>query len=287
MDGWTRALRLLPEAYRIKLEQADGSAVEEIRLRSHRQPTLLICGKEQAFSDRLCREEDLQLVLEKASGASLHAVADMLKEGYLSVNGVRIGVCGTLLPSDTGGGFRRVSSLCMRIPRECRGIARGILPALRENSRGGTLLLSPPGGGKTTLLRECVRCLSDGGVRISVADERRELLGSDGGEGFDLGCHTDLLLGCGKAEGSIRLLRSMNPQLIAMDEVSSPRDLEAVRQIAGCGVGILATAHASDPAEMQRRPLYRELLSSGIFSLAVCIQGQGSERRYTLQRLET
>ena len=284
MDGWTRALRLLPEACRTKLEQEDGSAVEEIRLRCGRQPTLLTGGREQAFSQRLCREEDLQLVLEKASGASLHAVADMLKEGYLSVDGVRIGVCGTMLPKEQGG-FRRVSSLCLRIPRECRGIARGILPALRENLRGGTLLLSPPGGGKTTLLRECIRCLSDGGVRVSVADERCELSGSEGGEGFDLGCHTDVLLGCGKAMGSIQLLRSMNPQLIAMDEISSPRDLEAVRQIAGCGVGILATAHALDPAEMRRRPLYRVLLDAGVFSLAVCIAGQGSERQYSLQRL--
>lgn len=286
MDGWTRALRLLPEAYRTKLDRRDGSAVEEIRLRCHRQPTLLSDGKEQAFSDRLCREEDLLLVLEKASGASLHAVADMLKEGYLSVDGVRIGVCGALLPAEQGGGFRRVSSLCLRIPRECRGIARGILPALLENAGGGTLLLSPPGGGKTTLLRECVRCLSNGGVRIAAADERRELTGSDSGDGFDLGCHTDVLTGCGKAEGSMLLLRSMNPQLIAMDEISSPRDLEAVRQIAGCGVGILATAHAADPAGMLRRPFYRELLDMGVFTLAVCIRGQGSERRYTLQRLD-
>jgi len=287
MDGWTRALRLMPEAYRTKLGRHDGSAVEEIRLRCNRQPMLLTSGKELAFSERLCREEDLQLVLEKASGASLHAVADMLKEGYLSVDGVRIGVCGALLPKEQGGGFRRVSSLCMRIPRECRGIAREILPALRENTGGGTLLLSPPGGGKTTLLRECIRCLSDGGVRISVADERCELAGSALGVGFDLGCHTDLLQGCGKAQGSILLLRSMNPQLIAMDEISSPKDLEAVRQIAGCGVGILATAHAADAEGMLLRPLYRELLSSGVFSLAVCIRGQGSERRYCLQRLRS
>lgn len=286
MDGWTRALRLLPAAYRTKLAQLDGSAAEEIRLRCGRQPTLLRDGKELAFSDRLCREEDLLLVLEKASGASLHAVADMLQEGYLSVGGVRIGVCGTLPARVTDGGFRRISSLALRIPRECRGIARGVLPALLENARGGTLLLSPPGGGKTTLLRECVRCLSDGGLRIAAADERCELAGSEDGEGFDLGSHTDLLPGCEKARGAMMLLRSMNPQLIAMDEISSPRDLEAVRQIAGCGVGILATAHASDAEGMLRRPLYRELLSAGIFQLAVCIEGQGSARRYTLQRLE-
>lgn len=285
MDGWTRALRLLPESYRTKLAAEKGADAEEIRLRCHLPPTVLRAGNEQVFSDRICREEDLQRVLEKASGASLHAVSDMLKEGYLTVDAVRIGVCGTLLPPEQGGGFRRLSSLVLRIPRECRGIARELLPALRENCHGGTLLLSPPGGGKTTLLRECVRCLSNGGLRVALADERCELSGGEGADGFDLGCRTDVLIGCDKAKGAMMLLRSMNPQMIAMDEISSPRDLESVRQIAGCGVGLLASAHAASPEGMCSRPLYRDLLASGIFQLAVCIEGRGSERRYRLQRL--
>lgn len=285
MDGWTRTVRLLPEAWRKQLAQRNSENTEEIRLRAGQLPTLLCGENEQVFSDRVCREEDLMLVLEKASGASFHTVRDMLRECYLCADGVRIGVCGSLLGPEQGG-FRRVSSLALRVPRECRGIARELLPALRENRRGGTLLLSPPGGGKTTLLRECIRCLSNGGLRVAAADERRELSGTDGGaEGFDLGCRTDLLTGCEKATGAMLLLRSMNPQLIAMDEISSGRDLEAVKQIAGCGVGLLATAHGESIAQMRLRPLYRELLDMGIFQLAVRIERLGSERRYTLERL--
>ena len=285
MDGWTRAVRLLPEPWRKQLAQRNSEHTEEIRLRCGQLPTLLCGDSEQVFSEHICREDDLMLVLEKASGASFHAAKDMLREGYLCAEGVRIGVCGSLLGPEQGG-FRRVSSLALRVPRECRGIARELLPALRENRHGGTLLLSPPGGGKTTLLRECIRCLSNGGLRVAVVDERRELSGADGGsEGFDLGCRTDLLTGCEKAAGAMLLLRSMNPQLIAMDEISSAPDLEAVRQIAGCGVGLLATAHGDSAAQMRLRPLYRELFDLGFFTLTVRIERWGSERRYVVERL--
>ena len=285
MNGYALAADLLPEDYRRALPPACLEA-EEIRLRVGRSPTLLRDGREQSFFERSCQEKDLLCVLERASGASLHAVSDALREGYLSCRGVRIGVCGTVLPSGSEGGFGSFSSLCLRIPRECRGIGRELLPAVRENAGGGTLIVSPPGGGKTTLLRELIRCLSNGGLRIGVVDERNELSASDGGRaGFDLGLRSDVLIGAGKAEGAMLLLRSMNPQLIAMDEITRAEDLEAVRRIAGCGVGILASAHGKSAEEMRRRPMYRDLLGSGVFSLALRIEGEGKDRRYCLTEI--
>ncbi len=284
MDAYARAVSLLPEDYRQALSMRDGSRAEELRLRRGRRPTLLSDAGERVFSERICTEKDLLCVLEKASGASLHAVADTLRQGYLCTGGVRIGVCGTLRGEGAEGGFLRFGSLALRIPRECRGIARELLPALRDNARGGTLILSPPGGGKTTFLRECIRCLSDGGLRVAAADERYELSGGEE-EAFDLGGLTDLLCGCDKAQAVMLLLRCMNPQLIAMDEITRRQDLDAVREIAGCGVGILASAHAASPEQMRARPLYRELLREEIFSLAVCIEGSGEKRRYRLQAI--
>ena len=284
MDALARAAALLPGYYRQAL-RAGAAGVEEIRLRCGRAPTLLCGGMERPFSERLCRREDLLHVLEKASGASLHTVADELRGGWLSAQGLRIGVCGRML-SGGRGGFQSFSSLALRIPRECRGIGKELLPALRENASGGTLILSAPGGGKTTLLREMIRRLSDGGLRIGVVDERCELTGAvDGAAGFDLGCRSDVLTGVPKAEGAMLLLRSLNPRLVAMDEITRPEDLEAVIELAGCGVGILATAHAADPEGMRLRPLYRQLLDAGIFQRAVCIEGQGSARRYALREL--
>lgn len=284
MDALNRAAALLPADYGQALRRA-AADVEEVRLRCGRAPTLLLDGQELPFCERLCSEEDLLLVMEKASGASLHTVEDELRGGWLNAQGLRIGVCGRIQPGRQGG-FQRFSSLAMRIPRECRGIGREVLPWLRENAAGGSLILSAPGGGKTTLLREMIRRLSDGGLRIGVVDERGELSAVGNGDaGFDLGAHSDVLTGAAKAEGAMLLLRSLNPQLVAMDEISHPEDLEAIFELAGCGVGILATAHAEDPDRMRQRPLYRRLLESGMFQRAVCIEGQGNGRRYLLREL--
>ena len=284
MDGFMQAAALLPAAYRQSLCGADAAA-EEIRLRLDRPPTLLIDGRERRFREQSCREEDLLCVLEKASGASLHSVSAALREGYLCAGGVRIGVCGTMLPArEDGASFRCFSSLALRIPHECRGIGAELLPALRREPCSGTLLLSAPGGGKTTLLRELIRRLSDGGLRVGVVDERNELSASDGARSiFDLGAHSDVLVGAPKAEGAMLLLRTMNPQLIAMDEITRREDLDTVMQIVGCGVGIIASAHAQNLEEMRRRPLYRALLESGAFRRAVVIEGSGTGRRYSLR----
>lgn len=288
MDRLLQAAALLPEDYRQALILRGIREAEEIRLRTGRSPTWTEAGREHNFSERACREKDLLCVLDKACGASLHSVSETLRRGFLTVGGLRIGVCGVRNPAEGGWSFQRYSSLCLRLPHECRGIARDLIPVLRENAAGGTLIISPPGGGKTTLLRECIRCLSEGGLRIGVADERGELSGTENGEGgFDLGCRSDILIGTSKGEGCLQLLRCMNPQLIAMDEITCREDLQAAMQIAGCGTGILATAHATGVEQMRLRPLYREILEAGIFHLAVVISGSGRERRYSMTQLSS
>ena len=184
-------------------------------------------------------------------------------------------------------GFRDFSSLAIRLPRECRGICNGFIDRLTQSGLENTLIVSPPGLGKTTLLRELIRVLSDRGTRVAVLDERNELSASTGGkQHFDLGRCSDVLVGVPKGTGVGMLLRGMNPQVIAMDEISAGEDKQVIERIIGCGVSILASAHGRDRHDMLRRPMYRELFEMGAFSNVLTISRDGENRRYSLERLE-
>ena len=288
MDGFEKAMYMLPENLRQKAAAFKGVGIEEIRLRIGRPPTVLSDGREHPFSAENVTERDILRLLERVTGASLHAAAAALAEGYMSYKGLRIGVCGSaVLHNGELSAFRAYSSAAIRIPRECRGICHDIIKELYESGYENTLIISRPGGGKTTALRELIRCLSDRGLRLSVVDERNELSASDGAYAqFDLGAHSDILTGAPKAKGIMMLLRSMNPQVIAVDEITRREDVEAIAQAIGCGTGILASAHASNSDELRKRPLYRELLNLGAFKYLIVISGTGSQRRYRAERLD-
>ncbi len=288
MNGWDRAVELLPNAWGQALDRFSSGKPEEIRLRVGRTPTILFADGERTFLQETVTEETLRRVLEKATSASVHTAAPALSEGYISYRGVRVGVCGTaIIREHRFEGYRCVSSLALRIPRECRGLCRRELDVLTREGFQNTLIIGRPGDGKTTVLRELIRAMSEMGYRIGVSDERNELAACDGARAqFDLGSRSDVMTGLPKAEGAMMLLRGMNPQIIAMDEISRQRDLEAMRQIFGCGVGLLASAHGSCLSELRRREGYRRLLREGVFSWLLTVGKTGEERHYTLERIE-
>ncbi|MBR5543434.1 MAG: stage III sporulation protein AA, partial [Oscillospiraceae bacterium] len=146
-----------------------------------------------------------------------------------------------------------------------------------------TLIISPPGHGKTTILRDLVRRISDKGVRISLVDERGEIAAKHGGVAqFDVGRCTDVLDGAPKAQGAMLLLRTMSPQVIALDEITAREDVDAIFSITNCGVRILATAHGDDEKSLFRRPLYRELLNAEIFGNIVILKKEEGNFSYRL-----
>ncbi|MBS7402368.1 MAG: stage III sporulation protein AB [Oscillospiraceae bacterium] len=288
-----KALKLLPSEMRAaasRLPESVSSRVEEFRLRVDRPICAVIGERETPLEDKVyITQAELQMVLEIATRASVHSYADSIRQGYVTAEGgLRLGLCGMAV---TEGGsitaLRRLSSICIRIPHEKQGCADGVFSRLTEGGFASTLIVSPPGGGKTTLLRELVRLLSDGGSRVSLVDERCEVAGCfEGRPCFDVGAGTDVLTAAPKSEGVFLLLRAMNPRIIAFDEITSPLDIEAADAAANCGVSLLTTAHAAGLDELFERPLYQRLLERRIFKHAVLIRNDDGRRSYFVEDLQ-
>lgn len=268
---------------------------EEIRLRMGRKPTLVLPeGEKEIPESGEVTEEALERLVEIASRWSLHTVLEQLRAGYLTVEGGhRIGLCGGVVCE--GG---KVQNLChlsgvnLRIARQIRGVACSVVDRLwKEGRLNNTLILAPPGAGKTTLLRDLIRCISEGesgpGLRVAVADERGELAAAwQGRAQMELGRRTDVLSGCPKAVGIPMLLRGMNPQVIAVDEITVQEDIQAMEQAVGCGVSLLATAHGGGTEDLRHRPIYREMMDKEIFQtvITICATEEGRELAVTSWR---
>lgn len=206
--------------------------------------------------------------------------------------GFRVGLCGSAVVKDGEvTNLKQISSAVIRISREQKGIAQAVAPRLFRDGRFvSTLLLSPPGGGKTTLLRDLVRQLSQGeGVppqRITLIDEREEIAVMYRGQPqMDVGPRTDVLSGCPKALAIPMALRAMNPQIIAVDEITVREDIAAMAAAAHCGVRFLATIHADGRQELGRKPLFSQLLKARVFEKAVTIRREGEQRQYIVEEL--
>jgi len=288
-----RAAKLLPPELRKKcltVSEEIMEGAEELRLRVGQVPTAVVGGEEvPLIENRIVTPTDIQLSVEIATRASAHTYADSIRRGFVTAEGgCRLGLCGAAV-MDEGkiSVIRRMSSACIRIPREKQGCADGVFPGLfSDKGFESTLIVSPPGEGKTTLLRELVRLLSLDGSRVSLIDERSEVAAVfEGTPFFDVGPRTDILTGAPKALGIDLMLRAMSPQILAFDEITSPEDTEAAELAANCGVRLLATAHGGGVADLSERPFYRHLLDRHIFHRAVTIENRRGKRSYSVEEL--
>lgn len=274
-------------------KEVPWAEIEEIRIRIAKP--LLLRGKEQEYfldsqgntvaQDKAykIKKEDLMQTLERMTQSSLYAAEEELKQGFLTLpGGHRVGVTGeAVLKNGDIQNLKHISSLNIRLALDISGQAKMILPYLKrpDGSLYHTLILSPPRAGKTTLLRDLIRCLSEGvpgvsasGKTVGVVDERGEIAGMwQGYPTYDLGCRTDVLDGCPKASGMSMLIRSMSPQVIAVDELGHPQDVEAVLDALRSGVSVLSTAHAESWDDAKGRPVLKALFEKSIFERLVLL----------------
>ena len=272
--AWKELLAILPSRLRPQLEPYSGQA-KDIRLRVAAPPEVAI-GEGSIFLSGKVTSQEIQYVINAASRYSPWA-ASTVSHGYLTgPGGHRIGICGEAVVKDgTMTGVRHVSSLCIRVARDFPGLAKGL-----ADLKGSVLILGAPGWGKTTLLRDLIRQKSNHGVHVSVIDERGELFPAD----TDRGSRTEVLTGCPKARGIEILLRTMGPEMIAVDEITAREDCEALHQAAWCGVHLIATAHAGSLRDYLNREVYRPLVQNQLFDHLVILH---QDRQWRLERSGT
>ena len=293
---WEQAAAVLPEQRRnnlCALGMDRLEKLEELRLRRGFPMTALLPEGELETDGPPIGEDDLRQAIENATQASAHTALDRVRQGFVTLRGGhRVGLCGSVVKREGQiVTLRDIFSLSIRVARSVEGQAVELLPRLTENGVFlSTLILAPPGEGKTTLLRDLVRGLSDGDagppLRVGVADERGEIAALWQGEPqLYAGRHTDVIDGCSKAEGLSILVRGMNPQVVAADEITDPADVQAITGAAGCGVALIATAHGAGRDDLTRRPVYRALLENGIFRRLAVIERQGGRRSVRVEVL--
>ena len=271
----------------IELEYAD-----ETRYLLFEGTHVCICSREKIKSEgRVCYRvtgKDIAEMLSYISEYSLYAYQEELRQGYITIEGGhRIGIAGEVAKDGEGiAGIKYISFLNIRVAHEKKGCAEKILPYLKdEKSIYNTLLVSKPGAGKTTCLRDCIRSLSDGmegwdGMKICVVDERSEIAACHLGiQQNDMGMRADVLAGCSKSEGMMLMLRSMSPQIIAVDELGKKADFQAVEQAVCSGVRILGTVHADTVEELWEKPYLKKWMKRGIFKRFILIRRSRSGER--------
>ena len=270
MCAWKELLGILPQWMRQEVDRWGREKAQELRLRCNAPPEM-ITGSVSIWLSGTVKESDLQFVINTACRYSPWA-AETMALGYLTASGGhRIGLCGeAVVHSGTVTGLRHTDSLCIRIARDYPGIGKGI------PTNGSILILGAPGWGKTTLLRDVSRILAEKET-VSVVDERSELFPP----GFVRGKRMDVLSLSPKTEGIDRVLRTMGPDCIVVDEITATQDCEALLHAYGCGVKLLASAHAASMSDYKSREIYRPLTECGVFTHILLLN---RDKRWRMER---
>ncbi len=286
----TDVLPYLSAGIRSRVEKAaldEWLEVEEIRIRAGAPLTLGIWGEScfvtssggitnhEADAYHITPEE-VQSTFAAVCENSVYAYVDEIRQGFITLKGGhRVGLCGKAV---TENGkiktFREISSLNFRIAHEIIGLADGVIDNIIKGTVvDSVLIISPPQTGKTTLLRDVTRQISNRGFKTGVVDDRGELAALYGGvPQNDIGAQSDVIDNAPKAQAILMMLRTMSPKVIISDEIACEEDVLAIRLAHGTGVSIVATTHGDDIEEVRRRKVLKPLFTDRVFKKAILLK---------------
>ena len=254
--------------------------IQEIRFRTGHAVIVLYKNREIKLPV-FVEQKDIQQMMELLTNYSFHAYENEIKQGFITIEGGhRVGMAGqVLVEKGTVKMLKHISSLNIRVSHEIPECANNIFPYISNGKKVcHTLIISPPKGGKTTLLRDMIRQISDGngwveGCNVGVVDERSELAGCyQGIPQNDVGTRTDVLDGCPKKEGMLMLIRAMSPEVIAVDEIGDAEEVNVMKYAMHCGVKMLVTVHGESMEEIRRKPLFDQLIKEHCFERYIVLR---------------
>lgn len=268
---------------RNNINDGELEMLEEIRVRNN-LPLILKIGQAEKVIDYKITTEDINYIFQKICENSIYSYQKQIANGFITVQGGnRVGIVGTAVldGNDKVINFNYISGLNFRISRQIIGCSNQIIDEIFNGCGGiyNTLIISKPGIGKTTLLRDIVRNVSNGmpnkfkGMNVTVIDERGEISATYKGiMQNDLGMRTDVINDIPKYIGMKMAIRSMAPKVIVADEIGNKRDSEAIKYAMCCGVKGIFTAHGASLEELEKNPEISDLLENKIFEKIICIK---------------
>ncbi|WP_339228095.1 stage III sporulation protein AA [Oceanobacillus sp. FSL K6-2867] len=283
-------MRLFPNDMRQAIQLVVNNKwhmLQEIRVRLNRPIELIFDDTTEWVKPIIPQVKEATFLINQLSQFSLYRLEDELREGYITIEGGhRVGIAGKVTTSGSNvKAIQNITFFNIRIAKEKPGVASPIIPYIYNGDYLNTLIIGPPQTGKTTLIRDVTRLISNGSKKIKskkvgVVDERSEIGASiKGVPQHNLGLRTDVMDACPKAEGMMMLVRSMSPDVMVVDEIGNKQDVDALMEAVNTGVTVICTIHGKSIDELKRRPSLKPIFNQHIFERYIVLKNDTSPGR--------